>query len=327
MKLLRRLEAHGVDEIVQVGDLVDRGPASIECVRIARTWTFTARGNRKKAPKQKTIQVVNGNHDNNYLYGRRHWLMPTRGFFPRFTEKAVGEGLSKADVNWLASLPYFIQFPKLNVTAVHGGIPHEWQGDLPTDRRSGFFMTRCGYIDSKGAYLKPGGYSSKFWADDYDGRYGLVVFGHTSFKDVTYFKHAVGIDCSKYGQIGAVVVSDEDADPITEYYEKTSSSWGSTGGNYMTYSSSKPSKPSWWDSSKTAGHSYPSSDSFKELEDQLESASMSRSSYKTYDCGLCGDVFGPSEKWIPLSAFPGERFHRDCAESACLDSDDQGFGL
>ena len=47
MKLLRRLEDYGVDEIVQVGDLVDRGPDSIECVRIARTWTFTARGNRR----------------------------------------------------------------------------------------------------------------------------------------------------------------------------------------------------------------------------------------------------------------------------------------
>ena len=97
MKLLRRLEDYGVDEIVQVGDLVDRGPDSIECVRIARTWTFTARGNRKKAPKQKKLKVVNGNHDNNYLYGRRHWQMPTRGFFPRFTEKTVGENLSKAD--------------------------------------------------------------------------------------------------------------------------------------------------------------------------------------------------------------------------------------
>lgn len=339
MKLLRRLEAHGVDEIVQVGDLVDRGPASIECVRIARTWTFTARGAAKRAPKQKQIKVVNGNHDNNYLYGRRHWQMPTRGFFPRFTEKDVGENLSKADINWIASLPYFIEIPGLKVTAVHGGIPHEWNGPLPTDRRSGFFMTRCGYIGKNGEYLKPGGYSKKFWADDYDGRYGLVVFGHTSFRDITYFKHAVGVDCSKYGNIGAVVISNEDANPITEFYEKTYSSsytsYGSSSKSSKSYygSGSKSSKSYYgsggsksWRSSKPSSSKTLSNKDFDVLVEQFEEASEPRSSQKVRDCGLCGDIFGPDEKQVPCSMFPGEVFHQDCVENACLNSDDK-FGF
>jgi len=228
MKLLRRLEDHGVDRIISVGDLVDRGPDSIECVRIARTWKFQARGDEKRLPNERGIETVLGNHDNNYLYGRRHWQMPTRKFFPRFTEKAVGEGLSKADVNWLASLPYFIEIPELGMTAVHGGIPPHWKGPLSTDRTSGFHMTRTGFIGPRGKLLPPGSHSGTFWADDYDGRYGYVVFGHTSFRKVTYFKHALGVDTSKHGAISAAVISDEDKQMVTEFEEKSYSSSYST---------------------------------------------------------------------------------------------------
>ena len=191
-------------------------------------------------------------------------------------------------------------------------------------------MTRCGYIDPKtGAYLKPGGHSQKFWADDYDGRYGLVVFGHTSFQDITYFEHAVGIDCSKFGQIGAVVVSDEDANPITEYYEKTGYSWGSSysGSSSKSWRSPPSSKDSnYYGKPSSASKTFDDKD-FEELAEKLEEMSQPRRrQFDTRDCGLCGDVFGPGEKSVPLSGFPGERFHTDCVENACLD-DDTGFGL
>ncbi len=50
----------------------------------------------------------------------------------------------------------------------------------------------------------------KFWAKVYDGRFGTVYFGHTTHSKIRRYEHAVGLDLSKGGLLGAVVVSDEE---------------------------------------------------------------------------------------------------------------------
>ena len=220
--MLRRMEKHGVDRIFQIGDLVDRGPASVECVRIIRTWTFTDRSG-----KQRNVEFVVGNHDNNYLYGRKHWMLPTLKFFPRFHEKATGEGYSRADIHWLSQQPYFRQVPELNLTLVHGGIP-PFLTELDDSRHTGFFLTRCGYLGSKGEVLKPTQKSGKFWADSYDGRFGQVIFGHTSFSKIKVFEDAIGIDCSKMGALAGIIYDEYDIVHLYEKYSKHRNPAGSS---------------------------------------------------------------------------------------------------
>ena len=60
--MLQALEAHGVDQCVQLGDVLDRGPHSIPCLRVMRDWSFT---NRDGAAA--SFQMILGNHEDAYL--------------------------------------------------------------------------------------------------------------------------------------------------------------------------------------------------------------------------------------------------------------------
>lgn len=77
-------------------------------------------------------------------------------------------------------------------------------------------------VKERGGFLpwKQEGPDDIFWADDYDGRFGYVVFGHESFE--TYrqprlFPHAMGIDlgCVKGGRLAAVIYEEGNLDCCT----------------------------------------------------------------------------------------------------------------
>jgi len=210
--MLRLLEEHGVDRIIFVGDLADRGPDSLACIRIARTWKFEDRDG-----KPQSIECVIGNHEINYLYSIHDWELPFRGFVPepKTTERQfIWNHLSAGDLEWLESLPYAIRVDELGVMVVHGGIA-PWMNNCPTDydRDLGYRLTKIVRVKKldvlMGADTKDEG---KFWAELYDGRFGTVYFGHTTHDTVRHYKHAVGVDMSKGGVLAAVVISDEDGD-------------------------------------------------------------------------------------------------------------------
>lgn len=208
MKLLRRIEADGIDAIFLVGDLVDRGPASVECVRIARTWVFTARNG-----EQTGLRAVIGNHEENHLYAHYKRVLPGRDFVPKVAHPDVQAALTEADFKWLDSLPHWIGFDTENGkkwAVCHGGLPLNTQCPGWLNKARGSQLCRTGYLDEvTGKPLKPYDWSKRFWANEYDGRWGFVFFGHTSWQQVTSFRNAVGVDCSKMGKIAAVVVSTE----------------------------------------------------------------------------------------------------------------------
>lgn len=220
MKLLRRIEAEGVDAIFLAGDLVDRGPASVECVRIARTWLFTARNGQ-----QTGLRVVLGNHEENHLAAHYKRVLPGRNFVPKVAHPDVHAALTEADYRWLDTLPHWIGFDSEDGqrwAVTHGGLPPGLTCPGWLGQRGGSILCRTGYLDEKtGRPLKPYEWSRRFWADEYDGRWGFIFFGHTSWKNVTFFKHAIGVDCSKHGKIAAVIVSTaEGGSSIQELYEE-----------------------------------------------------------------------------------------------------------
>jgi hypothetical protein len=109
---------------------------------------------------------------------------------------------------WLDSQPWIIHLPELDVVAVHGGFMPEDVNPDSYDRDTAGLLTRVGYLSAEGERLSPGQIGPRFWAEDYDGRFGRAVFGHTSFREIRRYPHAIGIDGSKYGQLFAIVVGE-----------------------------------------------------------------------------------------------------------------------
>lgn len=101
------------DQLWFVGDLVNRGPKSLECLRFV-----------KKLHKKGRAQIVLGNHD---LY-----LLAAYAGFEKFKSKSdTLKAILEADdapqlMDWLRKQPLMVSHPTQNVVMVHAGIPPQW---------------------------------------------------------------------------------------------------------------------------------------------------------------------------------------------------------
>lgn len=119
------------DRIIQLGDLMDRGPAPAACVRFAR---------------ERGIEVVLGNHDEKHLRWRRHEYVrqsngkanPIRWMPPAAQEQ--NWLLSDDDIEWLKNLPVFIDLG--NWLAVHAG----FEPGRPLDKQDPKVVIRVRYV-------------------------------------------------------------------------------------------------------------------------------------------------------------------------------------
>jgi predicted phosphodiesterase len=221
-EMLLKLEAHGVDAILQLGDLVDRGVDSAGCVRVAREFQFTGRDGQKHG-----ITTIMGNHENNILHGRRGWKLDERGFVPIPKDREVFDSLSESDIDWLETLPYFhrIRAEGYDFSFVHGGVPYWTKTPGWAGRGLGYTFSRLGYYGDYGQVLDPFKSSNRHWADEYDGKFGFMFFGHTSFDKIRWFEHACAVDCSKHGRVAAVIVSTENEKPVEVYVDYKDGKW------------------------------------------------------------------------------------------------------
>lgn len=199
-EMLHTVASHRVDRIILLGDLVDRGPDPLACIDIARDWTFKARCGR-----DAHLEAISGNHEDNYA---RAWMgLPkpgtTQKCFP--SDDALYRALRRDDLHWLSRLPHAIRIKSLNLLLVHGGIIPVMKAWKDVDER----VMRVRYLDEHGRPLSGLSFSKRFWADEYDGRFGHVVFGHESFSAPKVFKHAIGLDGEGRGKLHAAIFSDE----------------------------------------------------------------------------------------------------------------------
>jgi len=202
-EILTKLAAHQVDRIVLLGDLLDRGPDCLGCVKLAREWTFTAR-----CGQTRRLDVVMGNHEDAYV---RAWKrMPKPG------ERTVAEPGSwntakRLDVDalsWLASLPYVIAEPVLGVLCLHGGIDHHMLAPTDLDER----VARIRFLDESGrGVTNPFDLTNRrlHWSDRYDGRFGFVVYGHQSWQRPRLSPFALGLDGEGWRRMHAAVLTNE----------------------------------------------------------------------------------------------------------------------
>jgi bis(5'-nucleosyl)-tetraphosphatase (symmetrical) len=98
------------DQLWFVGDLVNRGPASLDCLRFVKSL-----GNK--------VKVVLGNHDLHLLAVANKIRKPHRK--DTFDEILTAED-SEELFNWIRQQPLLVHDPELNFTMIHAGLPPQW---------------------------------------------------------------------------------------------------------------------------------------------------------------------------------------------------------
>lgn len=213
-KIIRQMEDHGIDRLISLGDLFDRGPDAPKCLRIIKDRNF-----KRRDGTIGKIEMVLGNHEDRNIRCWKKIPIPGRKAAPSPVSPREFKKIKKKEWEWLESLPFMIRIREhgLDLVAVHGGFTKDmvspgWYNFDKSGR-----MARVGYLSEKsGSPLSPLQFSSRLWADEYDGRFGRAVYGHTSFSEVRYSKHAVGIDGSKRGKLFGIVISNDAKDKVFE---------------------------------------------------------------------------------------------------------------
>ena len=202
-----------VDEIIFVGDLLDKGPHSVPVLRYVNDLT-----------EKVKVTIVEGNHENKNF---RFWKKAEAGDVEKAMEMKGAEGLAcimesaeRKLRDWLRGkvVPYVTR-PELGFTVVHGGFTPT-VAELPEDpselcgknKKRVLRSMYIRYISDEGIMIpfgqeQPG---HKFWAEVYDGRFGHVYFGHQPWlqEKPAYFDHATGIDlgCVHGGHLCAAII-------------------------------------------------------------------------------------------------------------------------
>lgn len=206
--LVEKVAITAQDEVVFVGDLLDKGPDSLGVVRFVR-----------ELAKSFQVVLVKGNHEWKHERFRKRRADTTMTVSQEIVY--ITDLLCPEDIEFLESgLGYHRTGDYL---VVHGGIPATLDA-LPTPPNmvgisakvrgifEKLFMTR--YISAEtGKMLSLGtqGPNDPFWTALYDGRFGRVVFGHEAFLEGPQITpHAIGIDtgCVFGGSLTALVVEE-----------------------------------------------------------------------------------------------------------------------
>lgn len=109
-KLLDKVSFHPQrDRLVFVGDLINRGPDSLQVLRFIRSLGASA-------------QMVLGNHDISWIAYALGVYHGRGSDFPKMMQATD----SRALIDWLRHQPLLIYDEQLNVVVTHAGIPPRW---------------------------------------------------------------------------------------------------------------------------------------------------------------------------------------------------------
>lgn len=224
VELVDTLQVTHDDTLVFLGDLVDKGPDSAGVVKYVRTLSEETIAN---------IVLVRGNHEGKHQRWRKKVndddLAGAMAMKRGEEIQQITSGLSPEDIAFLDSAVLF--YRRAGYLFVHAGVP----GDLlmipsrPSEvaelpgkvRKKLELLTFTRYIDRESGKMLPLGEEKDddpFWAAEYDGRFGRVVFGHQPWKDgPKHFPHAIGIDTGAVHGFGltAIVITGGKETPVT----------------------------------------------------------------------------------------------------------------
>eukprot|EP01119_Soliformovum_irregulare_P022903 TRINITY_DN7911_c0_g1_i1.p1 TRINITY_DN7911_c0_g1~~TRINITY_DN7911_c0_g1_i1.p1 ORF type:complete len:240 (-),score=58.32 TRINITY_DN7911_c0_g1_i1:76-795(-) len=176
------------DRLVSVGDLVGKGPQSIEVIHFFRSLPHAF--------------AVRGNHDQFCLDQRRD--LKTNGKIERAvdpTHMKVIEQLDEDSWTWLENLPLFIDLPEFNALIVHAGkLPHISLAEhVPFD-----LMNMRNIHEGKAL---PHAKEGVPWVTLHEGP-THIIFGHDAVRGLQQYEHATGLDtgCCYGGKLSAVIL-------------------------------------------------------------------------------------------------------------------------
>ena len=198
------------DEIVFVGDLVDKGDDSPGVIRFVRELS-----------QRHRVVVVEGNHEEKH---RRHRRNVSRGVVREGEVNEITSHLSPEDIHFMEGFVPFHKVEQHNILVVHGGMPSNWtefptieqfKGLSKTKQRKFLKVSRTRFVcKNTGKFRSMGDESpdDPFWTEIWDGRFGHIVFGHEPFlsgPDVR--EHSTGIDtgCVHGGRLTGLVVEND----------------------------------------------------------------------------------------------------------------------
>lgn len=196
-------------QLVFVGDYVDRGPASAGVVRRVRQLT-----------EEAGAVALMGNHDEKYVH---HYLHHDRGTGRKSeaalvllspAKQAVYASLSPEDLEWLSQRPYY--YPGPGFLVVHAGIcplRHRTLEALTQSQEARDRLIRIRKVDEKGHSLRlgmdnvPG---ARPWWEMYDGRFGPIIHGHWRMDEVLRTRWSTNVDtsCCYGGKLTAMIFED-----------------------------------------------------------------------------------------------------------------------
>lgn len=197
-QLRKKINLQNRDQEFCVGDIITKGPASIETLRYLQTHN---------------INSVLGNHEEKILrYLNHHISSENNPVHLDLDEKNIVGGLSSTDIKYLQYLPLFLKFK--NIVVIHAGLQNSM--DLNNlDKREQQKVIRLRYLDENGHFVEYGKETSDsvFWSDVYDGNQGFVVYGHQPFREPKIDRHALGIDTGcVYGNKLSAAIFDLNSD-------------------------------------------------------------------------------------------------------------------
>jgi hypothetical protein len=194
--LLRSLEYRPGDLVLFLGDLVAKGPSSIEVVKLAiDLGALSVRGNHDH-------EVVRQGVTYRRQQGKYRRQSVRNMAVQNHEHLRVALGLNLKEFNWLAQLPYYICSVDLGTLFVHAGFQSytklmEQDPWVMMTMRS---LLPDGRVSARCIYTQP-------WADQWPGPM-TVLFGHDAARGLQYYDHAVGLDtgCVYGGKLSALIL-------------------------------------------------------------------------------------------------------------------------
>lgn len=187
-KLIKKVRLQKSDQVLFLGDLINRGPDSKAVIRLAKALNANS---------------LVGNHE--YRLLQFYHNLDTLGLKPY--ELSTMKTLTAEDWNYLASMVLWLEHPMSNTVFVHGG----FLPGIPWRRQSASVVTQVQLVDKTGNPRRRGEYSrGKFWADLWKQE-PFVVYGHTPRPKVYRTTQSIGIDtgCVWGGRLTALILPDK----------------------------------------------------------------------------------------------------------------------
>lgn len=183
-ELLNALELDEADRVIQLGDLVNRGPDSHRVIELARVYK---------------IESILGNHELRLLRFHREGR---KDLLKDYDWPTIDQ-LTELDWEYLYNLPKFRYGADSSLVCVHGG----FLPSIPWQKQDVDTITSIQVIDKKGRPAKRSDApDAPPWADRWGGE-PFVVYGHTPRSNVLERPGSIGIDtgCVYGGHLTAFV--------------------------------------------------------------------------------------------------------------------------